>query len=138
MDQLLGEQHPAGLGDGDRRGAEVALEQATQLPLAHAEAVGKALHVGAVQGAGLDQREGARDGVGGSLPGGKVRRGLRAAAQAGSEPGRLSRRRGGEEGDVLGLGDARRADRPAVDAGRLDAHEQAAVEPGVPRQQGAI
>ena len=48
VDQLLGEQHAPGLGDRDRRGAEMLLEQPPQLPLADAEPLGQRLDVGLV------------------------------------------------------------------------------------------
>ena len=46
MQQLLGEQHAARLCDGDRRGAEMALEQSPQLPTADAQPPGQGLDVG--------------------------------------------------------------------------------------------
>jgi hypothetical protein len=57
MDQLLGQQHPAGLRHRHRRGAEMLAEQAAQLPFADAQPVGEALDIGRVQRAGLDQGE---------------------------------------------------------------------------------
>lgn len=59
MDQLLGQQHPAGLRHGHRRGAEMLAEQAAQLPFADAQPAGETLDIGGVQRAGLDQGEGA-------------------------------------------------------------------------------
>ena len=41
MDQLLGEEHPAGLRDRDRGGAQVQAKQPAQLPLADAEPAGQ-------------------------------------------------------------------------------------------------
>ena len=85
-----------------------------------------------------DQRQRAAHRVGGAAPEGEVGRDLGPAAQAGPEP-RLLRGRGrGEEAAVLELGQARRADRPAVDAGRGDAHEHTAVEAGVVGLEGAV
>ena len=40
VQELLGEQHAARLGDGDGRGAEMALEQAAQLAAADAQPLG--------------------------------------------------------------------------------------------------
>ncbi len=138
LDQLLGEQHAAGLGDRDRRGAEVLAEQPPQLPLADAQPVGQAVDVRLVERAGLDQAERAGDRVRGAAPGGEVRRGLRPAAQAGAEAGALCRRGGRVEAHVLALRGARRADRPAVDAGGLHPHEQPAVEAGVAGGKRAV
>ena len=138
MDQLLGQQHAAGLGDGDRRGAEVLAEQPPQLPLADAEPVGQGVDVAVVERAGLDQDERAGDGVRRAAPGAEVRRGLRPAAQAGAKARLLRRRGGGIEGHVLALGRARRADRAAVDAGGLHPDEQAPVEAGVAGFKGAV
>ena len=72
----------------------------------------------------------------------------RQAARSGAISGR-QRRQGrkpascggggrGEEAAVLELRRARRADRPAVDAGRGDADEEAAVEAGVAGLEGAV
>ena len=44
--QLLGEQHAPRLGDGDRRGAEMLLEQPPQLAAADAQPLGQRLDVG--------------------------------------------------------------------------------------------
>ena len=72
----------------------------------------------------------------------------RQKARSGAISGRQRRQgrnpascaRGGrrEEAAVLELRAARRADRPAVDAGRGDAHEHAAIEAGVMALEGAV
>ena len=46
VQQLLGEQHAPRLGDGDRRGAEMVLEQPPQLATADAQPLGQRLDVG--------------------------------------------------------------------------------------------
>jgi len=45
VQQLLGEQHALRLCDGDRRGAEMVLEQSPQLPTADAKSLGQCLDV---------------------------------------------------------------------------------------------
>ena len=114
VDELLGEQHAPRLRHRDRRGAEMLLEQAAQLPLADAQPRGQRVdaRLVAVERAFRDQREAARHRVGGAAPGAEVRRRLGPAAQAGPEPRLLRRRRRREEPAILEL---RRAapDRPA-------------------------
>jgi hypothetical protein len=46
VDQVLGEQHAAGLRHGDRRGAEMLLEQPAQLTAADAQPLGELFHTG--------------------------------------------------------------------------------------------
>ena len=58
--------------------------------------------------------------------------GVGAAAQAGPEAGELCGGGGGEEPYVGRLGSQRRAGGSAVDSGRRDAGDKAAVEPVVP------
>ena len=103
VDELLGEQDPAGLGDGDRRGAEVLVKEAPQLALADAQAFGQIIDARLVERAKLDQGERAGDGVGGATPGAEIGSGFRAAAQAGAEPCLLGGGGGGIEGHVLAL-----------------------------------
>jgi hypothetical protein len=138
VDQLLGQQHPPGLGHADRRGAQVLQEQPPQLPPADAHAFGQALDISVVERAGLDQGQGARDGVGRAVPGAQLRRGLGPAAQAGAIAGLLGRGGAGVEGDVLAQRRAGRAHRPAIDARRPHRHEQPAVEAGVAGLDGAV
>ena len=138
VDQLLGEEHTAGLRDRDRRGAEMLAEQAPQLPLSHAEPYRQGLDIGLVEGAELDERECARHGIRRAAPRAEIRRRLRTAAQAGAEPRLL---RGGgrrKEGHVLRKRRPRRADRATIDARGFDAGEDAAVEAGVAVAERAI
>ena len=135
VDELLREQHAAGLRDRDGGRAQVLLEQPAELATADAQPVGQRVdpRLAAVQAAVGDERQRARDGVRGAPPGREVGRRLRAAAQARTEP-RLLRGRGRrEEAAVLELGAAGGTDRPAVDAGRGDADVDAAVVALVPR-----
>src|SRR5262249_45705685 len=140
VDQLLGEEHAAGLRHGDGRGAEMLLEKPTQLPAADAEPLGQGLDARllAIERALGDEGEAARHGVRGAAPGAGLGRRLPPAAQAGAKPCLLRPRRGGEEAAVPELGGARRADRPAVDSGRGHADEQAAVETRIAGREGAV
>ena len=85
-------------------------------------------HAVAVHHAVGDQPHRAAHQVGAPIPFGRARRGVRAAALARPEAGRLGRRRRRVEAHVLALRRAGRAARPAVDAGRGDAREHPAVE----------
>ncbi len=60
MDELLGEQHAAGLRNGDGRGPDVTPEQTAQLPLADLEPGGEGGDVCLVQGPALNQLQCAR------------------------------------------------------------------------------
>src|SRR5262245_46895486 len=120
-----------GLRDCNRRSADVFFEQAAQLTLADTEPPRKRIDVAAVERAELDQREGARHGVRGAAPDTEIGRGLRPAAQTRAKARLLCCRSRGIEADIGALGRACRTHRPTVDAGRLDADEQASVEAGV-------
>ena len=114
------------------------VEQAPELTLAHAEPRRQGFDVAVIERAGFDQAERARDGVGTAAPEGQVGRGLRPAAQTGAKAGFLRRGGGGEEEHVLALRRRGRAERPAIDAGRRDRNEQAAIEPTVPGFDRAV
>src|SRR5262249_23283487 len=92
----------------------------------------------AVQSAVGNQGERAGDGARGTAPHGQIGRKLWTTAQARPETGLLRGRSAGEEHDVLQLGRAGRADRPAVDAGRAHAGEESAVEASVARLNGTV
>src|SRR6266700_30547 len=113
-------------------------KQPPQLPGADAEPVGKPFDIVIIEPTGLDQGKCAGHGVGRSPPEGEVRRGLRPTAQAWTETSLLRRSRGRKERYVLEFRRARRADRPAIDAGGLDAHEQPSVEPRVAGRDRAV
>ncbi len=108
-------------------------EQAAQLPSADTQPPGQRLDAGLalVERALGDQLQGTAHRIRAAAPEGELRRGLRPAAQAGAEPRLLRRRRRGEVAAVRELGRAGWADRPAIDAGRGHADEDAAVEAGV-------
>jgi hypothetical protein len=63
VDELLGEQNAAGLGNSDRRCAKMLAEQAPELPLTHTQSTSQGINTSLVQGAELNQRQGARYGV---------------------------------------------------------------------------
>ena len=130
MDQLLREQDASSLGHRHRRGSEVLHEQASEMARADAESLGERIDAGllAVEGAVGDQREAARHRVRRAVPGAEVRCGLGSAAEAGAEARRLGSGGGGVEPAILEPGGPRRADRPAIDPGGGDAHEEPAVE----------
>ena len=140
MQELLGEQHAPRLGDRDRRGAEVLPEQPAQLSAADAQPLGQRFDAGfvLVQGSLGDQGQCAADGIGRATPEGELGGDFGAAAQARSEAGLLRRGGRGKEAAILELRHARRADRPAVDAGRRHAHEDPAVETDVMGLESAV
>jgi hypothetical protein len=56
VDELLGEQNAAGLGDSDGRRAKMLAEEAPELPLAYTQAASQGINRRPVQGAKLNQR----------------------------------------------------------------------------------
>ena len=124
-EQLLGRQQPARLQVLQRRDAELRLEDAAQVAVAHAQPRGQRCD-GA--GAVVAPRRRARRAAGRpAAPGcarrprstscSRVRRQLGPAAQAGPEARGLGLRRVAEEAAVLAPRQLHAADRPAVDAG---------------------
>ena len=140
VDELLREEDAAGLRHGHGRRAEVLLEETAKLALPHADPLRELLDVRAVtvERALRDEPERAGHRVGRATPGREVGPGLRPAAQARTEARFLRRRGGREEAAVLEPGRAGRADRTAVDAGRSDAYEDAAVEPLIARLERLV
>jgi hypothetical protein len=63
VDELLGEQNAAGLGDGDRRRAKMLAKEAPKLPFTYTQATSQGINTSLVQGAELNQRQGARYGI---------------------------------------------------------------------------
>ena len=120
------------------RCAQVRPEQAAELPRPDAEPTREALHGAVVQRARGDQAERTRDDGRGPGPGGRAGRRLGAAAAAGAEAGGFGRGGAREPPDVLRLRRLHRTDRPAVDAGRDHAGEEAAVEAAVAAQHGLV
>src|SRR6185369_12788971 len=120
------------------RGAQVLSKESAQLALAQSESLRQRLDVSAVQRAELDQRQGARYGVGSATPGTHVWRGLRSTAQARTKA-RLLRGGGrGIEHHVLGVGRACRTHRSAIDPRRLHGREEAPVEARVALRKCAV
>jgi len=138
VDELLGEQDAACLGDGHRRCAKMLPEEAPELPITHTETTGKIFDAGLVQGPQLDQGQSARDGIRRAAPCPHVRRRLRPTAQARAKTGFLSRRCRGEENHVLGSGRPSRADRTAINARGRHAREETAVESAVAEANRAV
>src|SRR3569623_476642 len=93
---------------------------------------------GVVERTLVDQPECAHDDRRRAAPRGAARRRLGPAAQARAKARCLGRRGRGDVAHVRALRRARRADRPAVDAGRGHADEEPAVEPRVARQPRAL
>jgi hypothetical protein len=81
MDELLGEQNAAGLGDGDRRRAKMLAEEAPKLPFTYTQTTSQSINTSLVQGAELNQRQGARYGIRRAAPRAEVGRGFRPAPQ---------------------------------------------------------
>ena len=138
VDQLLGKQDTPRLRHRDRRGPEMPLKQPPQLPPTDAEPVGKTLDIVAIEAAGFNQGKRARHGIGRAAPERELRRDFRPAAQARPEARFLRRRRGRKERHVLEFRSPRRADRPAIDSGGFDAHEQPPVEADVAGRDRAV
>src|SRR5476651_2246228 len=106
------------------------VEQAAQLPPTDAQFLGEGLDAGLalVERALGDQFHRTAHRIGRTAPEGEFGCALRAAAQAGPEACFLGGGCGGEVAAILELGRPGRTDRPAVDTGRGDAYENAAVE----------
>jgi hypothetical protein len=127
-----------GLRQLDRRDAQLALEHAAEMTVAHAQLAGELGHPPAVERARADPvrrhpRE-PRHGVD-QRP---SRRQLGAAAQARPKPCVLGGGRGLEEPAAVVIRHTSRADRPAVDPRRRDAHEEESVEAGVAGVERAL
>src|SRR5471032_724840 len=106
------------------------VEQAAQLPAADPQSLGEGFDTrfALVERAFGDQFHRPAHRVGRAAPEGELRRALWAAAKAGPEACFLGGGCRGKVATVLEFGRACGADRPAVDAGRGNTHEDAAVE----------
>ena len=60
MDQLLGEQHTPGLGNGDGRGADVLPKQPAQLPTADLQSRRERVDIGLIERTAFDQLQSPR------------------------------------------------------------------------------
>src|SRR5262252_7774962 len=114
------------------------MEEAPQLALANAQPLGQRFDSGGVHRTAFYQCERSRNRVGGPAPRSEVRRYFRPASQAWPEPCLLGCRRRRKENHILALGGSGRTDRPAVNPGRLNRHEQPTVEPGVARRENPV
>ena len=138
MNQLLGKQHPASLRDGDRRCTEMLAKQPAELPLADFQPIGKRRDIALVERAAFDQFQRPRNGRLRAAPGIKVRRTFGSAAQAGPEARCLCRGGRRHERAILELRRPCRANRPAVDAGRLHAGEKPPIVAGIAGLDGSV
>ncbi|EAU63711.1 fibrillar collagen chain FAp1 alpha [Stigmatella aurantiaca DW4/3-1] len=137
-DELLGHQQPPVAGHRLGVRAQVPHEDPVKLPCPHAQPRRELSHRALVQGAFIDQLQRPGHACLGSRPRGRPRGRLRTAAQAGAIAHGLGGGRAGNEGTVLPLRRPRGAHGTAIDAGRLDADEEAAVEPGIPPHKGPV
>ncbi len=127
LDQRAGRLRALGPRQLGRPGPHLCDQDPVELALAEAEPGGQAGDAVAVDDPVRDQADGAACDVGAPVPGGRARRGVRLAALAGPEAGRLRGRGRREQADVAPVGQARRAAGAAVDPGRRDADEEEAV-----------
>ncbi len=123
---------------GQGTGAELLRQHARHMPVAVAKPARQPFDTLTLDDSVGDQPHRAPDRIGSDIPLRRSGRRVGPAAPARAEPGVLCRRGGRVEQDVLALGGHRRAGRPAVDAGRLDADVEDAVEARVARRCGSI
>ncbi len=143
VDQDVGGGEALGLGDGDRRRADMLAEQSPHLPLAEAEPVAEGVDADLdpgdfVEPAAVDQRQCAPHARRRPGPRGAARRGVGAAALARTVAGGDGLGGGGDERHVPGERRPRRADRAAEDAGRPHAGEEASVGARVARHDRGV
>jgi len=138
VDELLGEQNAAGLGNSDRRCAKMLAEEAPELPLTHTQSTSQGINTSLVQGAELNQRQGARYGIRRAAPRAEVGRGFRPAPQTWAKACLLRSRRRGVECHILRPRRPRWTDGAAVDARGFDAGEEPAVETGIAQADRAV
>ena len=129
----LGEEKPVGLGEVERSDTGLALEGSPEVAHGDAETCGEVSHGAVVEGARGDAMRRGRGEAVDRVARRATRREFGPAAEARPEAGRFGRRRRRVEAAVLVAGDARGADRPAVDARRGDPDEEDPVEAGIPR-----
>ena len=137
VDELLGEENAARLRHRDRCSAEVLLEETSQLAPRQTKGLGQHFNITIVEGARLDQRQRPRHRGRAAMPNGDVWRELGPASQAGPKTGRLGGGGGEVVADVLPVW-TRRADRPAIDAGRLNGGEDPPIEAGIVGREGVV
>src|ERR1700680_2329763 len=103
LKQAHGEVQTPCLRNGDRRGADVAPEQAQQVPRSDAQSAGKRVHRLLIEGALVDKAQRTAHDRGGPQPRSRAGRGLGTAAQARTESRSLGGRRRAEEAHIGAL-----------------------------------
>jgi len=106
-------------------------EETTEMTLADTDPAREAAAALLVEGAFIDEAEGALNGRSRSTPGGAAGRALGATTEAGAQASIFGRGRAREEADVRGLGRLHGADGTTVDARAEHADEESAVEPRI-------
>ena len=142
VDQLLGEQHAPRLRDGDRarrRDAAGTAAASCRPPTPSRSARASTSASLVVERAVGDQRQRARSPCW-TVPRQKASSGAISGRQRrqGRKPASCAAAAEAKKRQFSNFGRARRADRPAIDAGRGHAHEDAAVEAGVAGLEGAV
>ena len=137
-EQALREQQPLRLRVLDRRDAERAIEDAAQCRLVTPSRCRQRFEAAVVEHAAVDQLDGRLREALGRVDARIAGRQLRPAAQARPVPCDLRRGRAREVAAVSRARRAHAADRPAVDARRRHADEEASVEARVVRRQRAV
>ena len=135
LEQSLGEEQSLGLQDFDRSESEGPLQQASHLPAAEARQRSQFLDGFAVRRPALQLEENSLfQRRSASFSGSD----LGAAAQAGSKPRLLRGSRTFKETARRGPRFSRRANRPAINARRLDADKEKSVETGISGRQRSV
>ncbi len=136
--QPFGEEQTLRLRKRHGRYAELALEDASQMPVGDTKARRDCIGARIVDRAVLDQPRGGVREAPYRIDAGVARRQFRAAAQARPVAGCFGRGGAREVTAVFALGRAHGADGPAIDARRGNRHEEPAVEASVAGAQRAI
>ena len=137
-EQSLRGLHPHAPGQCERPGAKLGHQQAAQVPLGDREPVCQPVHPVLVHVPVRDQADRAPGQVGPDVPLRRAGAGLRAAAAARTEPGRLGRARVRVEPHVAPGRGAGRAHRPAVDSRARHGREETPVKPRVAGEHRAV
>ena len=126
------------VGNGERRSAEMPVEQTPQVPARNAEAVRELLDGSIIKCAVRNQSQTTPNGGRSAAPGRRAGGTFGAAAQARAKSGFSCGCRARIECNVFGFRRDGRANRPAIDAGRFDADKELAVKPRIAGQAGAF
>ena len=138
-DQLPRQRQPPRLGERERADAQLGAHRAAEVAPGDAQPArqrvdGAVVRQRALVDATHGRRDHARQRVDRRRPGGQ----LRAAAEAGAEPGLLRLRGGAKEQAAIAPRCPRPADGAAVDPGRLHADEEQPVEARIPGQERPV